>query len=96
MRITRPKDIGSLVRDYRRKKSLKQAELAKTLRVSPKWLSQFENGKATAQIGIVIRVLNELGLSLYTHPPGLARNAVSDASDRTTRRRFSIDDVVDD
>ncbi len=89
MRLTRPADIGALVKDYRRARKLRQADLAKQLHVSPKWLSQFENGKPTVQIGLALRVLLQLGVVLH------AQTSSRGISVRRTRPRFSIDDIVD-
>jgi y4mF family transcriptional regulator len=88
MRITRPADIGALVRDHRRARKLRQADLAKQLQVSTKWLSQFENGKTTIQLGIALRVLQQLGFTLRAEPDAV-RPPPKD------RRRFSINDIVD-
>lgn len=85
MRLTRPTDVGAIVKDYRRSNKIRQADLAERLQVSPKWLSQFENGKATAQLGLVIRVLTELGFSL----------SVEATTEKRKKPRFSIDDIVD-
>jgi y4mF family transcriptional regulator len=85
MNIRRTDDLGAIVREFRRKGGLTQAALAERLQVSTRWLSQFENGKATAQIGLVIRVLNELGCVLRVAPQ----------SGKGKRRAFSIDEIVD-
>lgn len=90
MKLTRPADIGALVRDYRRARKLRQADLAARLQVSPKFLSQLENGKPTIQIGLALRVLRDLGIGLLAEPP-----AERTPPARQTRRRFSINEVVD-
>lgn len=94
MKLTRPADIGALIKDFRRARKLRQAVLAERLQVSPKWLSQFENGKATAQIGLVIRVLNELGFELRAEPSDAAKGPEPGPKPPRTRK-FSIDDIVD-
>ena len=38
-----------------------QSELAGAARVGRKWLSQVENGKSTAEIGLVLRLVHVLG-----------------------------------
>ena len=75
---------------------MRQAELAKRLGVSAKWLSQFENGKATAQIGLVIRVLHELGFELRVEPAASTTKRTEHHIPKSLGQRFSINDVVDD
>ncbi len=53
-------DIGNLVRDRRKGRGWTQADLAKRLGVSRLWIVQLEQGKDTAQVGLVLRALNEL------------------------------------
>ena len=45
-------------------RGLSQAALASRAGVSREWISGFESGKATVEIGLVIRVLDSLGLGL--------------------------------
>ena len=92
VRIYRPEDVGALLKGYRRDRSLAQIDLAKKLGVSQRWISHAENGKPTLQLGLVLRVLNELGVELSA--------AVGAAPDRPSRKRraptLNIDDIVDD
>jgi HTH-type transcriptional regulator/antitoxin HipB len=89
MKIARPEDIGALIRNYRAEQGLSQAELAARLQTTQKWISHIENGKPTAQLGPVLRALNELGLTLSVETDG-------DVPPRRHKRpRFSIDDIVD-
>ena len=43
---------------------LNQADLASRAGVSRKWIYEFEAGKARAELGLVLRVLDALGLAL--------------------------------
>jgi len=52
------------VRGRRHDLGISQAELANRAGVSRKWISEFEAGKATAELGLVLRVLDALALSL--------------------------------
>ena len=58
------RDIAAAVRGRRQDLGLNQAELAARAGVSRKWISEFESGKSTAELGLVLRVLDELGLQL--------------------------------
>ncbi len=57
-------DAAAVVRGRRLDRGLNQAELARRIGVSRKWISEFEAGKPAAEFGLVIRVLEELGLIL--------------------------------
>ena len=62
MKIQSPQDLGAYVRVERKKRRWTQAELASRAGVKPLWISQFERGKPSAQIGLVMRTLKALGL----------------------------------
>jgi HTH-type transcriptional regulator / antitoxin HipB len=58
------RDIAATVRGRRRELNLSQTALAARARVSRQWVGELEAGKASAEIGLVIRVLDALGLQL--------------------------------
>lgn len=64
-RITTPEELGRRVRERRVEIRLTQGELAEVARVSPRFVSELENGKQTAQLAGIQRVLAALGLDLY-------------------------------
>jgi len=66
MQVKTTNDIGSLIRDRRSQLGWNQEELASRIGVSRLWIVQLEKGKPTAQIGLVLRTLKELGLTLDT------------------------------
>lgn len=68
MYIRRPSDIGALVRAGRIARGLKQDDLASRLGVSRWWVNEFEKGKPTARLDLVLRALNELQIGLEAHP----------------------------
>jgi HTH-type transcriptional regulator / antitoxin HipB len=65
MRVRTIRDMAATVRGRRTDLKLSQAELAQRAGVSRKWISEFEAGKATAEFGLVLRVLEELGMVLW-------------------------------
>lgn len=68
MRVRSIRDLGATVRGRRQELSLSQAELADRAGVSRKWIYQFEGGKPTAELRLILRVLDALGLALdVTH-----------------------------
>lgn len=69
--IIRPSELGAAIQGLRRSAGLTQAELAGRARVSRKWISEMENGKATAEVGVVCHVLEALGAHIevvVAHP----------------------------
>jgi HTH-type transcriptional regulator / antitoxin HipB len=64
MRVHSTADVAAAVRGRRLDRELSQSELAQRSGISRKWISEFEAGKATAEVALVIRVLEALGLSL--------------------------------
>ena len=74
MQIVNPRDIGREVRCARRRYMLRQADVARAVGVSRQWVSALENGKATLDLGLVLRAFDMLGLDLVAKlradPPG--------------------------
>ena len=64
MNIRTASDLGALVRDRRGAQGLSQQALALRAGVSVRWLKAFEAGKSTAEIGLVLRTLGALDLTL--------------------------------
>jgi len=64
MEINSTQDVAATVRGRRQELGLSQAELATRAGVSRDWVNQIEAGKATAEFGLVIRLLDALRLRL--------------------------------
>ena len=62
--ITSIHDVAAAVRGRRQKLGLSQADVARLAGVSRQWVSEFESGKPTAELGLVIRLLDALRLSI--------------------------------
>jgi HTH-type transcriptional regulator/antitoxin HipB len=67
MQIRRPAELGAFIAATRRARGLSQDELARSLGVSRVWLGQVERGKATPRLDLVLRVLNELEITLAVY-----------------------------
>lgn len=65
MIVNSSKDLGILVRTKRKQKGWTQKDLAMQVDVSPLWISQFERGKSTVHLGLVIRALKALDVKLW-------------------------------
>lgn len=66
MLIRTPADLGAVIRDHRRQLGLDQATLAKRIGVSRQWVIAIERGRSRAELGLVLRALEALGLRLDT------------------------------
>ncbi|MGH7624218.1 MAG: helix-turn-helix domain-containing protein [Gemmatimonadaceae bacterium] len=80
MIVRTAKELGALVRDHRTGKGLTQAQLAARVGASRKWIIDLEGGKRTADLSMVLRALNALGVELDAHA-------------RTTRHRQDAVDI---
>jgi HTH-type transcriptional regulator / antitoxin HipB len=64
MLIRTPADLGAAIRAGRRAVGLDQAGLAARVGVQRQWIIKIESGKPTAEVGLVLRTLNALGLQV--------------------------------
>lgn len=64
MLIRTPADLGAFIRDRRKKLGFGQAELAAQIGVNRKWVISIEQGRAHAELALVLRALNALGVRL--------------------------------
>jgi len=69
MIIKTANEVGALVRSERENRGWNQSQLAERAGVSLPWISQFERGKPTAQIELVLKTLKTLGIQLWAGEP---------------------------
>jgi len=76
MRIRTPTELGALMRDRRTKLALDQRSLAQKVGVSRQWIVEMEKGKSRAEIGLVLRTVDTLGIHLTAEEeaPGKKRH----------------------
>ncbi len=72
------KSIGKLIRETRQALGMRQNELASVAGLSTRSLSNTENGKSSAQLGLVLNTLSALGISMTLSPPVSSVSAVRD------------------
>lgn len=75
-----PDDLGAAVRAARKARSWTQATLAAQAGTSRQWISAFEQGRERAELGMALRVLEAVGLSLETYvgrPPDAPSNQLT-------------------
>lgn len=63
--VTKPNELGSLVRATRKAHNLRQDDAAGAMGVSDVFLMRLENGAQGARLDKVLQVLAELGIVLY-------------------------------
>ena len=64
MRIRTATDLGAFIRERRTKLGMDQIALAKKAGTSRKWLVEVEQGKPRAEIGLILRTLKSLDVSV--------------------------------
>ena len=66
-----PRDIGTLVRDTRKRLGVTQKDLALTAGTGLRFVIDLEKGKETCELGKSLRVVQTLGITLsFTAPAG--------------------------
>lgn len=77
MRIRTPADLGAIIRERRKQLGLDQATLAQKIGVNRKWVIGIERGRASAELGLVLRALDALGIPLNSGTPPKTRKAAT-------------------
>jgi len=83
------RDLAVVVRGRRVDLGLSQAELASRAGVSRKWVYELEAGKATAEFGLILRVLDAMGLALE-------ETATDDTSKSSEGSAVDLDGLIDE
>jgi len=86
------RDLAAAVRGRRLKLGLSQARVAKQAGVSRQWLSEFESGKPTAELQLMIRLVHALGMHLSLEVPGERRLSQSGSAPT----RVDLDVLLDE
>ena len=63
-------ELGELIRKERKNQQLTQEQLAALAGVGVRFVRELEHGKESSQIGLTIRVLQTLGLSIAVYGRG--------------------------
>lgn len=78
MRIRTPADLGAVIRDGRTKLGLDQKSLATRVGVSRQWIVEAEKGKPRAEIGLLLRTLGALGITLDAQKEGSRKSKAAE------------------
>ena len=90
MRIRTATDLGAFIRERRVKLGMDQSELAEKAGTSRKWIVEVEQGKPRAEIGLILRTLKTLGVSL-----DIAADRSQKASVASEPRNVDINNILD-
>ncbi len=69
-RVRSAGELGQLVRAHRKGKGLTLETVSGLGNLSTRFLSEFERGKETAEIGKILKALRTLGLDIVVRPRG--------------------------
>ena len=83
MRMRTATDLGAFIRERRTKLGMDQVELAEKAGTSRKWLIEVEQGKPRAEIGLILRTLKTLGVSIDLQIDSLAKATSNDKAGST-------------
>jgi len=74
-RVSTPEDLGRIVRAFRKDSGADQARAAGLAGVGVRFLGDLERGKPNLRLGLVLRVLERLGLEVWIAPRGRRRRS---------------------
>lgn len=92
--VRTPSDIGNIVRARRKRLGWDQARLANEIGVSRQWVVDIEKGKPRAELQLILRALQALGLELMLSP-GVAQAPQARVPDRGTVTPINLDAIVE-
>lgn len=67
-KVQTPKELGSVARAHRKSRRLTLETVSGLGNLSTRFLSEFERGKETAEIGKILKALRTLGLEVIVRP----------------------------
>jgi transcriptional regulator with XRE-family HTH domain len=79
-------DIGLLIRSTRRASGVRLDDLASTAGLSKQFVSDVEHGKPTVQLGLVLKLLAELGMPMTLDIPDEAFRQLDGVRKRAQKR----------
>jgi transcriptional regulator with XRE-family HTH domain len=82
MSIPSPAELGLLIRSVRRASGVRLDDLAATAGLSKQFVQDVEHGKPTVQLGLVLKLLAELGMPLTIDIPKAASQILPEIRQR--------------
>lgn len=63
------KELGARLRSVRKAQGITQVQLAALVGTGTRFISELENGKASAEIGKIMAVVQALGMGMFVFSP---------------------------
>lgn len=86
--------VGALVRDARTAAGLTQTELANRIGASRFWVAEFERGKPGAELGLALKALHALGLTVHIAPKKAREDVARPKAHRAGGKHTDLADVI--
>jgi DNA-binding XRE family transcriptional regulator len=86
--------VGAVVRDARIAAGLTQTQLGKRIGASRFWVAEFEKGKPSAALGLALRALHALGLTVHIEPTNASKGAARSKMHRPEVHRTDLAKVI--
>jgi transcriptional regulator with XRE-family HTH domain len=80
-------ELGLLIRSVRRASGLRLDDLAATAGLSKQFVQDVEYGKSTVQLGLVLKLLAELGMPLSVDIPQAAALELTEVRQRAEAKK---------
>lgn len=91
IKITEVRDLGRILRSVRKSAHVRLDDLAGFAGVSKQFVSDLEHGKETIRLGLVLKVLDEIGLHLKVDVPAAAEAHLEKALANALPNAFNKD-----
>jgi HTH-type transcriptional regulator / antitoxin HipB len=94
MRIRTPADLGLIIREHRLKLGLDQKSLAQNVGVSRQWIVDAEKGRPRAEIGLLLRTVNALGIAIDAEAEGQPKPKQATSSSKP-EPQVDLDSIIE-
>ena len=94
MKVTIPTtaELGNAIRAVRRASGVRLDDLAATAGLSKQFVQDVEHGKPTAQFGLILKLLAELGMPLSADIPAAAVAELPEVRRRALQKKSKTDE----
>ncbi len=86
--------VGALVRQARTAAGLTQTELGQRIGASRFWVAAFEKGKPSAELGLALKALQALGLSVRIEPRTASERDAQPGAPRAAGQQIDLAKVI--
>lgn len=91
-----PRDLGLSIRTRRKALGWDQATLAQHVGVTRQWVIDIEKGKPRAELGLALKALQVLGLTLRTEPTGDGGRVAATKKSNAAASVIDLDRIIQD